>query len=311
MLPDKEFPAFGRTKEKEDAMSTKLYEKFVSQLELKGYAKRSINSYLKSVMQLQRFCNKPLSRITGEDLREYWLTCKRDYGWRDATLRISYSGIKHFFSMTLVRKWKVLNEVKFKRQRSLPSVMGMAVVRRIICKLPTLQSKVFYLTLYSLGLRLKECRTLHPGDIDSDRMVVHIRNSKGAKDRVLPLPTITLRGLRKYYKTHKNPDWVFPALGHNQGRNAGNAKQPVSDNGVQGILRRTVKKLGIKKWIHPHVFRHSYATHLIEANVPILHVQKLMGHTDIKSTMVYLHVTTRAESHSHEIVCAVIGGVFK
>ena len=292
-------------------MSAKLYDKFVSQLELQGYAKRSIDSYLKAVMQLQRFCNKPLYQITGTDLREYWLTCKRDYGWCDATLRISYSGIKHFFSLTLVRKWKVLNEVKFRRRQSLPAVMGMATVRRIICSLPTLQSKVFYLTLYSLGLRLRECITLHPCDIDSERMVVHIRNSKGAKDRVLPLANITLRGLRAYYKTHLNPDWVFPGPAHNQGRFAGSSKQPVSTSGVQGALRRTVAKLGIKKHIHPHVFRHSYATHLIEANVPILHVQKLMGHADIKSTMVYLHVTTRAESHSHEIVCAVIGGVFK
>ncbi len=292
-------------------MSTKLYDKFISQLELKGYAKRSIDSYVKSVMQLQRFCNKPLSQITSSDLREYWLTCKRDYGWCDATLRISYSGIKHFYGTTLVRKWKVLDEVKFKRSQALPTVLGMKEVRRIICHLPTLQSKVFYLTIYSLGLRLKECINLRPGDIDSERMVVHIRNSKGAKDRVLPLPGITLRGLRQYYKTHRNPNLVFPALGHNQGKEAGTAKYPVSSNGVQGALRRTVKKLGIKKHVHPHVFRHSYATHLIEANVPILHVQKLMGHADIKSTMVYLHVTTRAESHSHEIVCAVIGGVFK
>ncbi len=291
-------------------MSAKLYDKFIANLELKGYAKRSIDSYVKSVMQLQRFCNKPLSKITGSDLREYWLACRRDYGWCDATLRISYSGIKHFFATTLVRKWKILNEIKFKRRQTLPTVLSTQEVKRIICGLPTLQSKVFYLTLYSLGLRLQEAITLQIGDIDTDRKVVHIRNSKGARDRVLPLPDITLRGLRAYYRTHQNPKWVFPALGHNQGKEAGSAKQPVSANGVQGALRRTVKKLGIKKHVHPHVFRHSYATHLIEANVPILHVQKLLGHADIKSTMVYLHVTTRAESHSHEIVCMVICGVF-
>ena len=291
-------------------MSTKLYKKFVSQLELKGYAKRSIDSYVKSVRQLQRFCNKPLSSIKAGDLREYWLTCRKDYGWSDATLRISYSGIKHFFSLTLVRRWKILNEVKFKRHQSLPTVLSQKEVRRIICNLPTLQSKVFYVVLYSMGLRLKEAIHLKPGDIDGDRKVVHIRNSKGAKDRVLPLPDIALRGLRAYYKTHRNPDWIFPALGHNQGRYASSATRPVSDNGVQGALRRTVKKLGIRKHVHPHIFRHSYATHLIEANVPILHVQKLMGHSNINSTMVYLHVTTRAESHSHEIVCNIISGVF-
>jgi len=291
-------------------MSTKLYDKFVSQLELKSYAKRSIDSYVKSVMQLQRFCNKPLSRITQNDLREYWLSCKRDYGWSEATLRISYSGIKHFFSTTLVRKWKLLDEVEFKRHRTLPTVLGTKEVKRIICNLPTLQSTVFYLTLYSLGLRLKEATHLRAGDIDGERKIVHVRNSKGAKDRVLPLPEVTLRGLRAYYKTHKNPEWVFPALGQNMGRDSATALKPVSDNGVQGVLRRTVKKLGIKKHVHPHVFRHSYATHLIEINVPILHVQKLMGHANINSTMVYLHVTTRGQSHSHEIVCNLINGVF-
>ena len=290
-------------------MSTKLYERFISNLKLKSYAERSIDSYVKSVRQLQRFCNKPLSKITAEDLREYWLTCKQDYGWSEATLRISYSGIKHFFGTTLVRKWKILDEVKFKRQRGLPTVLGQQEVRRIICNLPTLQSKVFYVTLYALGLRLKEATHLKPGDVDGERRVVHIRNSKGAKDRVLPLPDIALRGLRAYYKTHRNPEWVFPALGHNNGRHAATATEPVSANGVQGALRRTVKKLGIKKHVHPHVFRHSYATHLIEANVPILHVQKLMGHGNINSTMVYLHVSTRAEAHSHDIVCNMINGV--
>jgi len=291
-------------------MSTKLYEKFISDLELKGYAKRSIDSYVKSVRQLQRFSNKPLGRITQADLRAYWLACKTEYGWSEATLRISYSGIKHFFRLALVRKWKILDEVRFKRHRSVPTVLSQAEVKRIICNLPTLQSKAFYVVVYALGLRLKEATHLKPGDIDGQREVVHIRNSKGARDRVLPLPGIALRALRVYYKTHRNPDWVFPALGHNMGKHAASARQPVSDNGVQGALRRTLKKLRIKKRVHPHVFRHSYATHLLEANVPIHHVQKLLGHKTLQSTIVYLHVTTRAESHSHDIVSNIINGVF-
>lgn len=288
----------------------KLYEKFVSILQLKGYAKRSIQSYLKAVQQLQRFCNKPLTKITQNDLREYWLACKNEYGWMPATLRISYSGIKLFYRHALVRNWKILDDVQFERKQSLPTVLSGAAVRKIICRLPTLQSKVFYLTLYGLGLRLNEALTLQVQDIDSDRGIVHIRNGKGSRDRVIPLAPVVLRGLRAYYKTHRNPKWIFPALGHNQGRNAHAATEHVSANGVQGALRRTVKKLGITKHVHPHVFRHSYATHLLEANVPIHHVQKLLGHKTLQSTMIYLHVTTRAESHSHEIVCQIINGIF-
>ena len=291
-------------------MNDDLYKRFISDLELKGYAKRSIDSYVKSVMQLQRFCNKPLSRIRQADLKAYWLACKTEYGWGSATLRISYSGIKLFFFITLVRKWKIFSQIKWQREESLPTVLSTKEVKRIICNLPTLQSKVFYLTLYSLGLRLQEAMTLQVGDIDKDRKVVHIRNGKGGRDRVIPLPTVTLRGLRAYYQTHRNPTWIFPALGQNMGRNAQAAAKPVSSSGVQGALRRTVKKLGIRKHVHPHVFRHSYATHMLEANVPIHHVQVLLGHKDLKSTMVYLHVTTRAKAHSHEIVCVVIQGVF-
>ena len=290
-------------------MKKDIYDRFISDLELKGYAKRSIDSYVKSVRQLQRFCNKPLSRITQADLKAYWLACKTEYGWSSATLRISYSGIKHFFSMVLVRKWKIFSQIRWKREESLPTVLSIKEVRRIICNLPTLQSKVFYLTLYSLGLRLQEAMTLQVRDIDKDRKVVHIHNAKGSKDRVIPLPSITLRGLRAYYRTHRNPKWVFPALGQNMGRNAQAAAKPVSSSGVQGALRRTAKRLRITKHVHPHVFRHSYATHLLEANVPIRHVQKLLGHKTLNSTMVYLHVSTLAETHSHQRVCQVIQGV--
>lgn len=291
-------------------MQKDLYERMLTQLQLSGYRERSCKSYLKAVQQLQRFCNKPLGKITQADLREYWVTCRNEYGWSPATLRISYSGIKFFFSRTMVRKWKLLSEVHFIRRESLPTVLSRQEVKRIICSLPTLQSKVFYLTVYSLGLRLQEARTLKVCDIDKDRGVVHLHNGKGGRDRTIPIPGVTLRGLRAYYRTHRNPVWLFPALGHDQGKNAGNVENTVSDNGVQGALRRTVRKLGITKHVHPHVFRHSYATHMLEANVPIHHVQKLLGHKDLKSTMVYLHVTTLAQAQSNDIVCQVIEGVF-
>jgi len=123
------------------------------------------------------------------------------------------------------------------------------------------------------------------------------------------LPPATLAALRKYYGTHHNPQWIFPALGRNGGKEARFARDHVSDSGVQGVLRRTLNRLGIKKHIHPHVFRHAYATHLLEANIPIRHVQKILGHKTLQSTMVYLHVTTQAQTDSHTRVARVIQGV--
>jgi site-specific recombinase XerD len=182
-------------------------------------------------------------------------------------------------------------------------------VRKIIYALPTLQSHTFYLTLYSLGLRLREATTLQVRDILSDRGLVHIHQGKGALDRMVPLPKITLLTLRKYYQTHRNPKWLFPALGHNGGKDVRFAKSHVSDSGVQGVLRSTLKRLDFKKHVHPHVFRHAYATHLLEANIPIRHVQKILGHKTLQSTMIYLHVTTQAQSDSNAKVSQVMQGV--
>jgi len=234
-----------------------LIKRFKEDLQLAGYAKRSNQSYVSSVLRLQRFYNKPLEDITEEDLRQYWLCCQSEFGWSAATLRISYSGIQHFFSRTLVRSWNIFNEIKWKREQTLPTILSLQEVRRIIDALPTLQSHTFYLTLYSLGLRLREATTLQVRDILSDRGLVHIHAGKGALDRTVPLPKITLLALRTYYKTHRNPQWIFPALGRNGGKDAQFAKAPVSDSGVQGVLQRTLKRLGFKKHIHPHVFRHA------------------------------------------------------
>ena len=286
-----------------------LIKRFTEDLQLAGYAQRSRQSYVSSVLRLQRFLNKPLEDITEEDLRQYWLCCQSEFGWSAATLRISYAGIQHFFTRTLVRDWNIFSEIKWKREQTLPTILSLKEVRRIIYALPTLQSHTFYLTLYSLGLRLREATTLQVRDILSDRGLIHIHAGKGALDRMVPLPKITLSTLRTYYTTHRNPKWIFPALGHNGGKDARCAKDHVSDSGVQGVLRSTLKRLGFKKHVHPHLFRHAYATHLLEANIPIRHVQKILGHKTLQSTMMYLHVTTQAQEDSNERVSQVMQGV--
>ena len=286
-----------------------LIERFKEDLQLAGYAKRSTESYVSSVLRLQRFYNKKPEDITEEDLRQYWLCCQNEFGWSAATLRISYAGIQHFFTRTLIRSWNIFNEIKWKREETLPTILSLREVKNIINELPTQQSYTFYLTLYSMGLRLREATSLQVRDILSDRGLVHIHGGKGRKDRTVPLPMITLTALREYYKTHFNPKWIFPALGRNGGKDARSAKKHVSDSGVQGVLRSTLKRLGFKKHVHPHVFRHAYATHLLEANIPIRHVQKILGHKTLKSTMIYLHVTTLAEEDSNERVAKLMQGV--
>ena len=115
-----------------------LIKRFTEDLQLAGYAKRSRQSYVSSVLRLQRFYNKPLEDISEEDLRQYWLCCQSEFGWSAASLRISYAGIQHFFTRTLVRSWNIFSEIKWKREQTLPTILSLQEVRRIIYALPTL-----------------------------------------------------------------------------------------------------------------------------------------------------------------------------
>jgi integrase/recombinase XerD len=105
-----------------------LIKRFKEDLQLAGYAKRSIESYAGSVLRLQRFFNKPLEDISEEHLRQYWLCCQSEFGWSAATLRISYAGIQHFFTKTLVRSWNIFTEIKWKREQTLPTILSLAAM---------------------------------------------------------------------------------------------------------------------------------------------------------------------------------------
>lgn len=288
-------------------MSKVLLSKLDEDLKLAGYKKRSRQSYVRAVRQLYNFWSRPLEELEEQHVREYWLHCKDELDWAGATMRISYSGIKFFFQHTLIRDWETLRLLKIKRQVTPPTVLSLDEVRKILAALPNEMNKAFYTVVYTLGLRLGEARNLAPSQIDSGRMCVILRDSKG-DDRMVPLAESTLITLRKWWKTHKNPQWVFPAPGRN-GKQSATATQPVSETTVQGALRRTVKKLKIGKHVHPHTFRHSYATHLIEAGVPIQHVQACLGHRSLVTTMIYLHVTEHGRAQSREKLNQLVRGV--
>lgn len=170
-------------------------------------------------------------------------------------------------------------------------------VTEIISRMNLAHVKAFYLTVYSTGMRLSEALSLKPQDIDGKRLSLHVRGGKGAKDRYVPLPEVALYALREYWKTHRNPDWLFPAIGRS-GKTAGTAERPMGKSPIQAALQRHLKRIGFRKSVTPHTFRHSYATHLIEAGVGIKEVQEYMGHANISSTIIYLHLTKQGQQRS-------------
>ncbi len=194
-----------------------------------------------------------------------------------------------------------------RREKRLPDVLSVEEVRRLVDAVRTPHNRAYFWTVYSLGLRLTEGLRLQVGDIDRERMLVHVRCGKGAKDRFVPLPGRTLSVLRDYWKTHRHPRWIFPALGRD-GRRVTVADTPMERSSVQGAMRRVVQELRFQKAVSIHTLRHSYATHLLEAGVNLRLIQQYLGHSALQTTMVYLHLTTVSQEQAVARIEALMGG---
>ncbi len=287
-------------------MASNYYDLSMRALQLAGMSDSTQESYTRSVRQLVEFCGKTPEEVTEQELQDYFLHRKNKDKWAPATLRISYSGIKFFFINVLRRDWHTLKLINAKQGKALPTVLSIKEAWGILDAVETPQNKAYLTVVYTCGLRLSEGLHLQVSDIDSDRMRIFV-HGKGAKDRYVPLPEATLGVLRDYWKTHRNPTWIFPRLGH--GHNEGpTAKAPMTRGTVQGALRRLIKQLGFRKRISVHTLRHSYATHLLEAGVNIRRIQQYLGHASLNTTMIYLHLTTQGHKHAYDIINSVMKG---
>jgi integrase/recombinase XerD len=181
--------------------------------------------------------------------------------------------------------------VRANPQFKLPVVLSACEVRRILAAVPALDHRVCLATIYSCGLRLGEGLRLQVRDIDSERMLLHIRGGKGNHDRYIPLPERTLLLLRQQWKTHRHPLLLFPAKGHS-GQGASTAAQPMSRTTLQRALRLALKSSGVKKDAHVHTLRHSYATHLLEQGENLRQIQVNLGHKSPVVTAIYTHLTS-------------------
>jgi len=289
-------------------MNNKFKTKMIEDMQLRGYAERTQKSYLREVRLLSNYWHLPPDTISEQQVREYFLYCKNDQGWSAATMRIAYSGIKFFYTVTLPMDWETIQLLKVKRLTTPPTVLSIDEVRRILDTARTPQARAFLTTVYSCGLRLQEALNLEVRDIDSERMTIRIRG-KGSKQRDVPLPRSTYHVLKNYWKTHRNPRLIFPALGrrHTGGHTA---TEPMARSSVQHLLRRILKELPkIKKHATLHTLRHSYATHLIEAGINLRIIQQYLGHASLETTMIYLHVTDMGNSDAATRINRLMGGL--
>jgi integrase/recombinase XerD len=278
-------------------MTTALRRKMHQDLQLAGLSDRTQEAYLRAVRQLADHFHTSPDRLTEPQVRDYLLHLKNYRRFASASLMVAYCGIKFFYSHTAPRDWATLRQLRVRRVKTLPDVLSVQEVRQLIDAIRTPHYRTYFQTVYSLGLRLEEGLHLQVGDIDSARMMVHVHRGKGAKDRYVPLPPRTLTMLREYWVTHRHPIWLFPASGRDP-RQAALADGPMERWSVQRAMRRVVHELKFQKAISTHTLRHSYATHLLEAGVNLRLIQQYLGHSSLRTTMVYLHLTTVSQEQA-------------
>ncbi len=286
--------------------TTPLRDRMIQDLQLAGLGERTQEAYVRAVRKLAAHYHLVPDQLTEVQVRDYFLFLKNDRKFSPSALKIAHSGIKFFYSHTVVRDWATLLKLRVPRHKSLPDVLTVDEVHRILDAVRTPHNKAYLWTVYSLGLRLQEGLALEVGDIDSARMLVHVHRGKGAKDRFVPLPARTLAILREYWATHRNPRLLFPATGRDHQR-AATATEPMGKASVQGAMRRVVLQLGFRKSIHVHTLRHSYATHLLEAGVNLRLIQQYLGHSSLQTTMVYLHLTSTGQEQARAAIERLMG----
>jgi site-specific recombinase XerD len=259
----------------------------MQELQLRGYSPRTVEAYLHPVAQLARHYHTAPDQLTQEQVRDYLIHLSTVQKVSRSTHTIALCGIKFFYQHTLGREWKVFEIARPRAEKRLPAVLSRAEVARILAAVRIPVYRVCLSTIYTCGLRLLEGAQLQVPDIDGDRKLVHVHHGKGAVDRYVPLADATLTLLREFWRTHRNPLWLFPATPKSRSQTPG----PISRSSLQSAFVRAVRQCGIRKQAHVHTLRHSYATHLLEAGVALQLIQEYLGHKSARTTTLYTHLT--------------------
>jgi integrase/recombinase XerD len=253
---------------------------------------RSQKAYLACVRQLGEHFGRAPERVTPEELRQYFLHLKTERRFSRSSSTQAICAIKLFWEKSLRRPWPAeVQLVRANPQFKLPVILAAAEVRKILGAVLALDQRVALITIYSCGLRLGEALNLQVGDIDSQRLLIHIRGGKGNRDRYVPLPQRTLALLRECWKSHRHPQWLFPSKGHN-GAGAATATESMCRSTLQRAFRIALEASGVKKPCHVHSLRHSYATHLLEQGENLRQIQVNLGHKSPAVTALYTHLTS-------------------
>lgn len=267
---------------------TRLRKMMLDELQRRNYAQNTVRSYIKAVEDFARYFGKPPERLGPEHIREYQVHLFRDRKLAASTVEGRAAALRFLFVKTLRRAY-VPDQIPFpKHARRLPVVLSPEEVALLIDSAKNLMHRAMLMTLYATGLRRAELCQLKVGDVDSERMVIHVREGKGGRDRDVLLSPKLLETLREYWRWLKPKTWLFPGMVNNW-----RADVPITTKIVWSAVNEARKRAGIIKPVSPHTLRHSFATHMLEAGADLRTIQVLLGHAKLADTTVYLHLSRR------------------
>lgn len=267
---------------------TKLLQRLDDELVRRHYASATRQTYLRIVKAFHRRVRRRLDRITPNDLRQYQVFLLEERKLAVGSVVAEIAALRFFFRHVLHRR-DTREQLPYpKHRRRLPTVLSPDEVARLIAGAKNLYHRTLLLTLYGAGLRRSELCHLKVRDIDSQRMVLRIEQGKGGRDREIPLSPTLLHALREYYRWMRPQTYLFPGLQHGW-----RADRPLTPKVIWDAVQYAARKAGIGKRVSPHMLRHTYATHLLEAGADLRTIQLLLGHADLSHTTVYLHLSRR------------------
>src|SRR6266850_3359354 len=252
---------------------TELRKRMLEELQRRNYSPETARLYLGTVKDFVRYFGKSPDKLGQEDLRQYQLYLLNERKLSVGTIVARIAALRFFFVKVLRRPYRQVDLVYPKRPERLPTVLSQDEVARLIDSANNLLDYAMLMTFYATGMRRAELIRLKIEDIDSQRMIIHIRQGKGNRDRDVPLTPKLLKTLRVYWRWMKPKTYLFPGMVHNW-----RADKPITPKCVWSAVQDAAKRAGIKKRVSPHTMRHSFATHLLENGADLRTIQMLLGH---------------------------------
>ena len=227
------------------------YQTHLKHLKLKGLQPKTIEAYSRAIRRIGDYFDRQIDTLSEQQLTDYFTDLVASHSW--STVKLDLYGLKFYYAHVLRQAWVAPGLIKPPKSQRLPDIVTVAEAKRLFAATRVVSYRVFYFTLYSLGLRLGEGLRLQVGDIDAARGRVHIRDAKGNRDRFVPLPQATHKALQRFWQVHRNPVLLFPNR-HGGLKGAASATTPMDPGGVQTTLHKVVESCGLKKRSRPTRF---------------------------------------------------------